>query len=372
MRILFLSCLLASVTAAAQTTESGPVSTKVPASGWAAYADADCWRAYDAFPFSQLEGDWSKNYSPRNGRNTFFQRDHAAFGVAKDGWRLGWEFRQDAILQADRATLDAVRLYRERQRPTGPVTVPLQADYTALQAQGIRVGREFMGPTIAGRPSRIDISGAFYTGQKYREVNVSGSVSYSQADTYSFNASHHDADTGATFPFMNGDTNAKGASLSIGATLPLTQRLTLQVQADDIYSGLRWTKLPVTDETANSNVTSYDSNGYVNYRPLLSGKNQQVDRDISFPRYTAATLSYDLDKWGMSAQVARYADVYIPTFSVSRRFGATTVKLNAETRFNAIGIGVDSGYFHFLAQTDTLNLSKSKSQRISLSFALPF
>lgn len=374
MKKLFTTGILVCIQATAHAADIGDGAGNVPASGWAVYTDIDFWRAYDAFPVSQFDRDWS-GYSPRQGRNTFFQRDHAIIGVARNGWRIGWEFRQDAVLHADRATLDAVHLYRNRAHPDQPASFAVQADYAAMQSAGLRVGRAFAGPTLAGRPVRIDISGAVYTGQKYRAVGASGLVTYAPANTYGFDVAHHDANTQATFPFMDmdrGGIHAKGASLSIGAAVPLAARWTVQIQADDLLSHMRWKGLPVTDESIGSNVTSYDDNGYLNYRPLLSGRNRQVDRTVSIPRRTEATLAYDDGQWELAAQLTHYAGINIPTLSVAHHFAALTLRANVETRFDTVGIGLDSGFFHVLVQADRLNLGKSKAQRTYLYYALPF
>ena len=371
MKIFLTTCCLLCAQAA-HAVDISKAADKAPASGWAVFTDVDFWRAYDAFPISQFDRRWS-DYTPRAGRNTFFQRDHAIVGVAHNGWRLGWEFRQDAVLHADRATLDAVYLYRNRAHPDQAASFAVQADYTAMQSAGLRIGRAFDGPTLAGRPVRVDVSGAVYTGQQYRTVGVSGTVTYASTNTYGFDVVHHDANTRATFPFLDGgNTNAKGTSLSIGAAISLTSRWTTQLQADDLLSHMRWKRLPVTDEAIRSNVTSYDDNGYLNYRPLLSGRNQQVERAVSIPRHTVATLTYDDGQWGLEAQWTRYAGIHIPTFSVVHHFPALTLRGNVETRFDTLGIGLDSGFFHVLVQADRFNLAKSKAQRTYLYYALPF
>lgn len=371
MKTLWITCLLA-CTQAAQAGAADSLTGTPPAAGWSAFADVDVWRAFDAFPTAQFDRDWS-GYAPRAGRNTFFQRDHAIVGVMKDGWRLGWEFRQDAVLHADRATLDAVYLYRRRTHPDHAAAFGVQADYTAMQTTGLRIGRSFDGPALAGRRVRLDIGAAVYTGQKYRAVDASGSVAYAPTGTYGFDVAHHDANTQAALPFMEaGAASAKGASLSLGAALPLTARWTVQVQADDLVSRMRWKRLPVTDETIRSDVTSYDSNGYVNYRPLLAGLNRQVEQDVSLPRRTTATLAYDDGTWGASAQCVHYAGIAIPTLTLARHFAALTLRAVAETRFDTFGIGIDSGAFHVLVQADRFNLGKSKAQRAYLYYALPF
>jgi hypothetical protein len=86
----------------------------------------------------------------------------------------------------DRETLDAYHLYQGKQKPAPQASFALQAQYFSWRAQGLRIGRTFDGPRIAGRPSTIELSGAVYGKQRLRERSVSGTLNYMQTDTYGF------------------------------------------------------------------------------------------------------------------------------------------------------------------------------------------
>jgi hypothetical protein len=365
MRSILLTGALACGAACAHTT--GAPAAAGDGAGWTVYSDISAWQASDAVPLSQVEDAWT-GYSPRSGRNTFFMRNRVAAGVEKNRWRLGLEMRQDAYFTSDRETLDALYLYQQRQKPAPPVSYALQAQYFSWRAQGLRVGRTLDGPRIAGRATTIELSGAVYGKQRLRERSVTGTLTYPQTGTYGFDASHADANSRMTYPFMGAAPSASGASLSVAATVPLADAWTLRAQADDIASRLRWKNLPVNTESLSSNVTSYDEDGYVTYRPLLSGRKRQVDRSFAIPRYTAAALDYRYENWGATVHVARYAGETIPTLSLSHRFGWLTVRGNVETRFDTAGIGLEAGNFRFLLQSDSVNLGEAKAGSLQLHY----
>jgi hypothetical protein len=365
MRTILLSGALACGAACAQT-EATPA-----ADGWTVYADISVWQASDAVPIDQIDGAWT-DYSPRAGRNTALMRNRAAAGVEKGGWRLGLELRQDAYLKTDRASLDALYLYQQRGKPAPPASIALQARYFSWQAQGLRIGHRFEGPRIGGRTASIDISAAVYGKQRLRERSVRGTLTYPQADNYGFKVSHADTDSRMTYPFMGEDPRASGAGLSLAATLPLAAAWTLRVQADDVASRLRWKNLPVNTETLNSNVSSYDANGHVNYQPLLSGQKRQVERSFRIPRYTAVAFDYHGQEWGAGLHLARYAGETIPTLSFSRRFGWLTLHGNLETRFDSAGIGVEAGNFRLMLQSDARRLDEAKARSLLLHYHVIF
>jgi hypothetical protein len=342
-----------------------------PAAGWTVYSDMSLWQASDAVPVSQVDEAWTA-YSPRSGRNTFLMRNRVAAGVEKNRWRLGVELRQDGWLATDRETLDAFTMYQEKRKPAPPASFALQARYFSWRAQGLRLGYSFDGPRIVGRPASIELSAAVYGRQRLRERSIQGTLSYPQAETYAFAASHIDADSRMRYPFMGEAPRASGAGLSLAATLPLAEAWTLRVQADDLASRLRWKNLPLNTESLSSDVTSYDANGYVNYQPLLSGRKQQVDRNFKIPRYTAAALEYRYQDWGAGVQVARYAGETIPTLSVSRRFGWLTLRGNVETRFDSAGVGFEAGNFRLLLQSDSFRLDEARARSLQLHYHVVF
>lgn len=361
MRSILLTGALACAAACAQAA------TASAAEGWTVYTDVSAWQASDAVPISQLEGEWTA-YSPRAGRNSAIMRIRAAAGVEKKRWRLGVELRQDAYFSTDRDSLDVYFMYQQKKKPAPPATLAVQARYVSWRAQGLRIGHTFDGPRLAGRPSSIELSAAVYGKQRLRERSIRGTLTYPQADTYGVMASHVDANSRMTYPFMGEAPSATGAGLSLAATLPLASAWTLRMQADDLASRLRWKNLPVNTETLNSQAQSYDANGYVNYSPLLSGRKQQVERSFRIPRYTAAALDYRYQDWGAGVQVARYAGETIPTLSLSHRFGWLTLHGNLETRFDSAGVGIEAGNLRLMLQSDALRLNEAKARSLQLHY----
>lgn len=365
MRTILLTGALACGSACAQTAGAAA------GDGWTLYSDAAAWLANDAVPVRELAHTWTA-YTPRAGRNTALVRASAAAGVEKHGWRIGLELRQDAYLTTDRETLDAYRMVQQGGKLAPPASLRLQGHYFSWRGQGLRLGHTFGGPVIAGRAATIGLSAAVYGKQRLRDRSAGGTLSYLRTGTYDVVASHVDADSRMRYRFMGEAPRAQGVALSLAASVPLAAAWTLRVQADDLASRLRWKSLPVNTESLDSEVKSYDEQGYVSYRPLLSGSKRQLDRSFRIPRYTAAALDYRYQDWGASVQMARYAGETIPTLSLSRRFGGLTLRGNVETRFNSAGVGLEAGNFRFLLQSDTFRLNRAKAGSVQLHYQLVF
>ncbi|KIF82807.1 hypothetical protein TSA66_21445 [Noviherbaspirillum autotrophicum] len=320
----------------------------------------------------KFDSDWSSGFSPKDGNNVSLMRLRAGIGMENEHWSIGWEVRQEASLDANRDALEAVRLYKQRIDPAPGTKFDASARLTSWSAQGMRVAHSFDGPTLAGNTPHLKISGTLYTRPQLRENVVSGSVLYTPTASYSFNAAQTDANSRYRYDNqpMRGEPNASGTSLSLEMDLPLSQSLSLKLQFDDLWSRIRWSKLPVMQRTINSNVTDRDSNGDVNFRPTLRGIAPQVDENFAIPRSTVAMLSYRRNAWDAAAQVERWAGVTIPTLSLGRHFSWGEISTNVETRFKTLGIGIRLGKFHLLVQSDSLHLNEAKALGLQASYCI--
>ena len=365
MRSILLTSVLACGAASAQT------SPDPGADRWTVYADIAAWQASDAAPISQLTGDWHA-YAPRKGRNTFLMRSKAAVGFEKNGWRIGLELRQDALATTDRASLDVYQLFQQDREPVAPARFTLQGRYFSWLARGLRVSYRFDGLRIAGRPVSMELGAAVYGKQRLRERSIEGTLSFPETGAYAAVAVHRDADNRMVYPFMGNAPGASGAGLSLAATLPLGQAWSLGVRADDFASRLRWTDLPVSTDSLDTDAATFDQNGHVSYRPMLSGRKRQQDLTFRIPRYTSVALDYHYRDWRAGIQVARYAGETIPAFSLSRRLGRLTLHADIETRFDSAGFGLDAGNLRMMLRSDSFRMDRAKTRALTLQYRHAF
>lgn len=334
-------------------------------SEWHPFVEARAWAAYDAFPIADLDGDWSRGFSPKGDRNVMLHRNRAEIGVEKGAWRIGWEFREDATVVTDRQTLEFIRRYKQRAKPLTATTDDLAAQFDSLSAQGPRLGRWF-GAAANGWMPRVHLSAAIYTTAALREGNASGTVHYAPADQYDFNVRRTDANSRYRYPFMQQEPGASGASISMALAWQLSQAISIDANIDDLWSAMRWRNLPVKEDRIDSQVTEYDAQGYVNYRPLLTGTNRQVARNGALARSGGATLTVDLGPVSVAAGVERLAGVTIPSVALAHQFGWGKLTTRVDTRFRTFGVGIDTERFHLALQTDSLRLGQAKALGMSV------
>lgn len=359
MRRLLLISLLVSANALAQQSVADNVGAlHTPDKAWQTYARLQLWAVYDAIPVREFDSDWSVGYAPRDGRNLFLQRNRAEFGVEKDGWRVGVEYRLEGSLDASRDTLEFYRFYKQRLRPDGARDFNLNPQFRSWSAAGLRVARTFALGAAAGNGPLLMVSGALYANPRNRDIDVTGKVNYTPTDVYGFNAQYQESDTRYRYPFMPDQSQtSSGASVSLALQWPLSERLTANLALNDIWSRMRWSNLPAVRKNINSAVTSYDQDGYVNYQPLLSGQNSQIDKTGAIGASGAVSLSYQLELWTMKIGLDRIEATTIPAVSVAYRSPWGVFSTSYETRFNTLGVGYDHGPFslHLRANRWPLN-----------------
>ncbi|GAA4017345.1 hypothetical protein [Actimicrobium antarcticum] len=368
--------VLASSSAMAQQALSGdPRGTlwQPPGPVWQAYAEISAWAAYDAIPVEKFGGKWGEGYAPRAGRNVFLQRERASVGVEKDGWRVGLEYRQEGSLDASRDTVDFYHLYQQRQRPDGARAFNLDAQFKSWSATGVRVAKTFSFDQAGVNGLLVTVSGALYGTTRNRDTDVGGTASYQTSGTYGFDAHLLESNTRYRYPFMP-DTSrtSSGASLSLALQMPLNERFSVNLAVDDLWSRLRWSNLPLVQKNISSSFIGTDSNGYVNYQPLLSGQNTLISKTGAIGASQSASLSYHDDQWRFKLGADRVAATTIPSASVTWQSAVGAFTAGYETRFGTVGLGYGDGPFYVQVRANRWSLSQATSLGASAGFQTTF
>ncbi|HAT29687.1 MAG TPA: hypothetical protein DCW29_02175 [Janthinobacterium sp.] len=343
------------------------------AGGWAAFVEVRLWEAYDGIPIKQFEKDWSQGFAPKAGRNVMLQRNRVEAGVEKGPWRLAVEYRQEATLNTTEPTMQLVRLDKQRIALKEAATFDVYARAQGWTARGLRASRWFELAGPEARAPRLNLALALYGGTGLRDDTVAGQVSGGPDEAYRFNAAQTDVNSRYHYPFMpDKSVSGSGASASVALDWPLGANSGFKLKLDDLYSRMRWSNIPQTVQQLDSAVAHYDEQGYINYHPLLNGRNSQISVSGALPRSGAATLTTQQGAWGAALQVERYAGVTIPTVSATRQFGWGKLSASVETRFKSVGVGVERGAFHCALRSDSLNLNLAKAVGLDLGYLYRF
>ncbi len=340
---------------------------------WQVYTKLNLLAAYDAIPVRNFDSDWSSGYAPKAGRNLFLQRNRAEFGVEKDGWQIGLEYRQQGSLDASHDMVEFYHMYQQRERPVRARDFAIDGQFQSWSAAGLRLAHSFALSADKDTAPLLMISGSVYANPRMRDMAISGTANYQSNDVYSLAVTSLESNTRYRYPFMqNVSPSGSGASISLALQWPLRENLTLHLAANDLWSRMRWSNLPTVRQQLNSEVTSYDQDGYVNYRPLLSGQNSQMRKQRSIGASAAASLEYRLAQWQLKSGVDYLEGSYVPMVSASypTRWGSFTGSY--ESRFHSVGIGYDYGIFGLHLRSNRWSLSQASALGLDASLRYRF
>jgi hypothetical protein len=364
MRIgFFLAGLLLSGSAAAQmSVADSDISLHAPQQSWQAYSKVQLWAAYDAIPLRDFSSTWGAHYTPREGRNVFLQRDRVEVGAEKNGWRVGLEYRLEISVEANRDAVEMYHLYQQRRDPDGEAHYVADAHMKSWAAGGLRIGRIVALPaTGAGAPLLV-VSGALYGHARNRDGDAGGTVSYTPADKYRFDAQYFGSNSKYLYPFMpEAEQKSRGASISAALQWPLTSQLTANLAVNDLWSRMHWSALPSIVKVIHSEVRTVDSDGYINYQPQIHGQSSLIDRTGTIGASTALNLTYTYDQWSLRAGAERIYGATIARVSGSYRTAWGVFGASYDARFNMLGLGVDLGPLRMRVQANRLPLTESSA-----------
>lgn len=375
MRLIsLLGALLAADGAAAQTAVAdSDIALRAPSAAWQPYAKAQAWAAYDAVPIRELGRDWSDGYAPRNGRNVFLQRDRVEFGVEKDGWRVGAEYRLEGSLQANRDAVDLYHLYQSHTRPGKALDLAVDAHSKQWAAAGARVGRTFALPDQGAGQPLLMVSAAVYGRARNHDSSASGTVSYKPETAYRIDGAYTNSKTDYTYPFMpESAQKSSGASVSAALQWPLSSQLTANLAVNDLWSRMHWTNLPSMEQRIASDVQTVDGDGYINYKPHVVGQNNLIEHTGTIGASTALNLTYRYQQWAMRVGAQRIAGTTIPEAIGSYASQWGTFSASYDTRFNMVGLGYEQGPFRLRVRTDRLPVSEAHAFSLETGLYLMF
>ncbi|MBV6320318.1 hypothetical protein [Duganella violaceipulchra] len=375
MRLIsLLGALLAASGAAAQTSVAdSDIALRAPSAAWQPYAKAQAWAAYDAVPIRELGRDWGNSYAPRDGRNVFLQRDRVEFGVEKNGWRVGAEYRLEVSLQTNRDTVDLYHLYQSHKKPDKALDFAVYAQSKQWAAAGARVGRTFALPGPGAGHPLLMVSAAVYGRARNHDSGASGRVSYQPESAYRIDGMYANSNTDYSYPFMPEATQrSSGASVSAALQWPLSSQLTANLAVNDWWSRMRWSNLPSMVQGIGSDVHTVDGDGYINYKPRIVGQNKLVERNGTIGASTALNLTYRYQQWALRAGAQRIAGTTIPEAIGSYASQWGSFSASYDTRFKMVGLGYEQGPLRLRLRTDSLPFSEAHAFSLETALNMVF
>jgi hypothetical protein len=191
------------------------------------------------------------------------------------GWRAGVFAASHAWMQGTPSSANAAIVANRIAKPSSNANHSFDVVQQSMQRYGFSAGKEFASSWLGGAA----ISGAahVFAVNAFREISASGVLTESANGDLGLVSNSWKHQLGGEAPFINPpQTLGKGASIDLGLRWGDANGSHVAVQLADIASYVRLDNVLQTNTRINTNKVSFDVNGYIQFAPIISGKNADV------------------------------------------------------------------------------------------------
>jgi len=313
-----------------------------------------------------LNGMKGKEHA-RNGDNIALAvgRFDIGYGDSKYGY-IGYTYREEIFLKATKDMVDLI------YQATNKMDLPVGRYYDlyillkAYEMQGITYSNYLDIYKKNGWSINVGaaVEGLYAT--EMQDGYVSGNARANTKKDYSFyGISNYNYTHNYLYDLDVNPSDAYGYSSHISLSIEKDKFHFLFI-INDLFSNLYWSALPYSDVHLSSSNKEYDDQGYVKYRPLLSGKEGYVKYTQSLMQKYRAEIAYKYKKDLVLDLGSDYMEgVYMPYLDCQYAWSRdASVKVGYETRFGSVSIV--SRYKDFTLGISANDLFQPSSMGISI------
>jgi hypothetical protein len=344
---------------------------------WQVWGLASDFEAADAVPVRDLSGDWAR-YTPRAGGNGALQSARIEIGAQSQRWEVAATVRSDTQIRGSRGAFDAVHAFKQRQTPPDGSDYAVEVHGVGATWAGLRVAHSWALLPQAEPGLELTAALSVLSARRVQQADVDGRVQFKGSTGYGFDIQARQQDSFRQFGGY-GTEGAVGSGWTgdIGLLWQPSPGSFVNVSVVDLVSRLAVRDVSERQVTASSSTARLNSQGYVDYQPLLSG------------RYLSGTLRTTLGrKWSASAggvidgpcgpmeagaRWERIGSLDLPALWAALPVGAGwRLQLDADLRFGALGLGMASDHGSLMLRTRSLPLGQSRAYGWQAGYAIRF
>jgi hypothetical protein len=349
-----------------------------PDSTWLIKTLATQFEASDAVPVRALSGDWVR-YHPREGRNAALQSARLELSASKARWEVGALVRSDIVIDGARGAFDIVHAYKQKLTPTSDSSFDLNATEQGVIWAGLRGARTWVLKPGAEHGVQLTTALTVLSVRRVQLTDVSGNVRYSSAAGFDFKAQTTQKDSKVQFGgYGNPAALGSGYTTDIGLLWQPSARSFVNLSISDVWSRLTVKQVATEQMSASSTTRLFDSNGYLDYQPLLNGRDSAQDVSLRLARKTSLSAGTRIDFTASTSAVVGARWEHIAGISMPSVWAAVpmqrglNLQLDADTRFKSFGVGVNGRYGSLMLRSQSASVSASRALGWEASLNLPW
>lgn len=261
-------------------------------------------RHSDALPLAALGDDRWRSVQPRHGRNLAYIDDQLRLQRRSADWTLGLVARSQATLVANQPALELAALLAQGRQPALPQDWTVDARLRAFSGVGVSLGWDSPDgqpwsralSAATGGQWQASLSAELLALGRWRDRRLGGAVSHAGGGSggYGFALQSDALDDRLELPFQQAAAR-RGSGLLLGAALQWQGEAWSLKGALQDGGWLHWQQLPRQQLALATDTVGFDADGFLQYRPLLTGQNSQATRSRWQPWHATLTARYQVD-----------------------------------------------------------------------------
>lgn len=260
------------------------------APGTTTYADIEAFSYSQAVPVEAAFNDWRGSFY---GGASALLYSKAEAGVAGRHWRFGLLSRLDYQLQF---SPDAAEFYhRISNRQNLDIGRDYVIDITGKHffGSGFRLG--YQHTPLPGVTLEFGLS--YLEGQRLIDGTLTGRTRAIAPNDYQFDLmANYYYSRDVLFQRQVDAPSGQGYSTDLRLAWEPNEDLRAQLTVTDLLARVRWQEVPYTQASGASATKEYDEQGYVRFKPLLSGIEGNQDYTQKLPTRANLSAQYSLTR----------------------------------------------------------------------------
>lgn len=333
------------------------------------YINTNIFLTNDSFTLKDLFDGIKTNYSHiKNGTNIALgdTRTDVGYNSKKYGY-FGYVYKEEVLIDTNKDTVEL--LYLAANKKDLPVGKHYNLDLSikAFKVQGIEYAKSFDLYHDNGYIFNVGFGLEALQGKDMQDGAIKGNGIVNSKKDYSFDiVSHYNYTHNYLYKLDVAGASAYGYSSNLSLYLQ-KNNLSFLFLANDLFGKLYWKSLPHSDIKLSSNDKVYDSNGYVKYKPLLSGYEGYKNYIQTLVAKYRAQLTYRYDRYFFKLGSDLMYDIYMPYFESDYKVSSDfSLGLSYETRFKSITL--KSQYKHFIFNITVDDIFKPSTLGLNISY----
>ena len=328
------------------------------------YLQLDTFLYSEPVPIKALDNDWQ---APLESGDVILTSDRLEAGVRWDRWQLGAIKRYDYFY---RFTPDTAALVHASKNKTPLETgqrYALNLDANSLESFGVRLAYSFeVKKGLTGQAALSLLRGQeFVAGAIWGEAEAISDKDFDASFEVDYAYSED-----LLFDRITPRPSGSGYAIDLALDWRPSRAWRLQLRALDLLSKILWRDAPFTTASGNSDNKQYDEQGYVIYKPVISGLESNRDSNQRIPRKLFFEGHYLLEN--QLVVVGRYANYEIKDFwsaGLGYQWGESLAGLLYDPASKAWALRLDTPLLRFELGSDATTLDQAHLLSFGLALA---